>query len=242
MSKEIINIKSKKGIVEFLKQPTIKIAEFLTGFLSSDANDYKLSGGHLVQAVLKRNLFTQLGREINKYVKEGKIKEDYFATNLNQQTLSELLKFIDTEVPDEERFKAIKSIFFASVSKDSAENDEILAYEFIKICKDLSSMEILILSANYAVVNNTGRSLTRGIEWGSNRGVSYWAQIISEKTGHNLPEFVLQFENHLMNLQLISLRQFMQNNTELTNYFMPTPYFRLTPLGYKLCEFMTKYE
>ena len=187
-------------------------------------------------------MFTQLGREINKYVEEGKIKEDYFATNLNQQTLSELLKFIDTEVPDEERFKAIKSIFFASVSKDSAENDEILAYELIKICKDLSSMEILILSANYAVVNNTGRSLTRGIEWGSNRGVSYWAQIISEKTGHNLPEFVFQFENHLMNLQLISLRQFMQNNTELTNYFMPTPYFRLTPLGYKLCEFMTKYE
>ena len=77
---------------------------------------------------------------------------------------------------------------------------------------------------------------------GSNRGVSYWAQIISEKTGHNLPEFVFQFENHLMNLQLISLRQFVQNNTELTNYFMPTPYFRLTPLGYKLCEFMTKYE
>ena len=242
MSKEIINIKSKKGIVEFLKQPTIKIAEFLTGFLSSDANDYKLSGGHLVQAVLKGNLFTQLGREINKYVEEGKIKEDYFATNLNQQTLSELLKFLDTEVPDEERFKAIKSIFFASVSKDSAENDEILAYELIKICKDLSSMEILILSANYAVVNNTGRSLTRGIEWGSNRGVSYWAQIISEKTGHNLPEFVFQFENHLMNLQLISLRQFVQSNTELPEHFMSTPHFRLTPLGYKFCEFMTKYE
>ena len=186
--------------------------------------------------------FTKFSSEYKEKIKNGELKNGNFATEKPALMFADLLKIINEGKIDEERFKAIKSIFFYSVSKDSTENDEMLAYELMKICKDLSSMEILILSANYAVVNNTGRPLAGGIEWGSNRGVNYWAQIISEKIGHNLPEFVLQFENHLMNLQLISLRQFVQSNTELPEHFMSTPHFRLTPLGYKFCEFMTKYE
>ena len=54
----------------------------------------------------------------------GEIKKDYFATNKKQTSLCELLKFIDEDVPDEERFQAMKSLFFISISKGTSEKDE----------------------------------------------------------------------------------------------------------------------
>lgn len=241
MNKEIIDIKSKKGLIDFLKQPTIKIAEFLTSFLASDVNDYKLSGGHLVQAFLKGNLFTQLGREIKKYVEEGKIKEDYFATNLNQQTLSELLKFIDTEVPDEERFKAIKSIFFTSVSKNSTKDDEILAYEFLQTAKKLSSTEILILKANFEIAQDKiSEAVSKEQIANGKSHRNSWRRIIAQQMGFgSLDSIVIKYEENLESLGLISPRNVEEH---FQGNFESTQKFRLTETGYKFCEFMTKYE
>ncbi len=122
--KILITLDDEKSLGTFLQAPSVKIAEFLTGFLSSDKNEWKQSTGHLVQAVIKNTLFTQLGIEIEKYIKNGKIKEDYFATNKNKATLLELLKFIDEEAFDEEKFEAMKSIFFYSVEKNAKQQDE----------------------------------------------------------------------------------------------------------------------
>ena len=97
--------------MKFLQEPTVKIAEALTGILASDFKDWKLSAGKIVQAVIKGSLLTQLGREIEKYQEEGKIKEDYLESDIDRASFKELLEFIDEEVPDEIRFKAIKSIF-----------------------------------------------------------------------------------------------------------------------------------
>lgn len=131
----------------------------------------------------------------------------------------------------------MKSIFFSSVDG----GDDALAYELIQICKKLSSMEILILSANYNVVKGTSKSTAKGIEWGANRVVGCWAQIISEQVGHNLSEVVLRYEDHLIEIKLISDLD-RKDKTIVSNTFIPTSYFRLTPLGYKLCEFITKYD
>jgi len=198
----------------------------------------KLSAGKIVQAAIKGSLLTQLGREIEKHREEGKIKEDYLESDLNRASLKELLKFVDEEAPDEIRFKAMKSIFFSSIDG----SDESLAYELMQLCKKLSSMEILILSVNYNVVNGTSKPAQKGIEWESARQVNYWAQVIAEQIGHNLPEIVLKYEDHLIGLRLISDRHYPIDKTRVTENFAPTSYFRLTPLGYKLCEFITKYE
>jgi hypothetical protein len=88
-----LDLTSQNGVVDFLRAPTIKIAEFLTGILVSEQNDWKLSAGKLVQATIKGTLLTQLGREIEKYRNEGKIKEDYMITSKNRASLHELLKF-----------------------------------------------------------------------------------------------------------------------------------------------------
>ena len=115
-NKDLIKLDNEKSMMQFLREPTIKIAEAITGILIYEQKNWKLSAGKLVQAAIKGNLLTQFGREIEKYCNEGKIKEDYFATHKNRASLYELLKFLDEKVPDDELFTAIKSIFFSSNS------------------------------------------------------------------------------------------------------------------------------
>lgn len=236
MKDEIIKLDDVKSIMQFLKEPTLKIAEALTGILASDLQDWKLSAGKILQATIKGSLLTHLGREIEKYRKEGRIKEDYLKSDINRASFKELLKFIDEEVPNEIRFNAMKSIFLTSIEN----GDEVLAHELLQICKQLSSMEIMILSASYNVAKATAKPTASGITSSATQ-IKYWAQIIAEQIGHNLSEIVLQYEDHLIALKLISDRHYSIDRTRVTDNFDATPYFRLTLLGYKLCEFITRY-
>lgn len=238
----LVPIKDFRGLANFLQETTIKLSEAITGFLTSDKNDYKLATGHIIQSIFKGNLLTQFGRELESFRNKGLIKEDYFATHQQQATLVEFLKFIDgEETPDEERFKAMKSIYFLSIAKDTTEEDEVLSYQLMQTCKKLSSAEILILLGTYDVVKNPSRQLDIGVAWGSSVKVSYWAQIVSKKIGHNLPELVLQHEVNLIALKLIVDYLFLRSDLGISDEFHPSQYFRLTSLGYKLCEFITRY-
>ena len=234
--KGLIKIDSIKSIAEFLQQPTLKIAEALTGILSSDLRVIKLSAGRLVQASIKFKLFTQLGKELKEYIEKGKIKENYYATNKNQASLCELLKFIDEEIPDEERFKAMKSIFFTSVSRNVHEKDEELAYELMQICKKLTSGEILVLKAVYDIINDRFAPDMASFDL-ETESASTWLDIIASQIGHNMSSLIEMHEQKLIGLKLITDRVY-SDRSGISN----TPHFRLTQLGYKLCEFITKYE
>ena len=232
-NKELINLDSEKSVMNFLQQPTVKIAEVLTGILSSSIKDHKLSAGQLVQALIKGKLFTQLGRELQKYKKKGEIKEDYFESDKNRMSFYELLKFIDEDVPDEERFKAMKSIFLKSISKDAKEEDEEMAYEFIQICKKLSSGEIVVLKSVYDIVQENKHKTYANVGHGANA----WLYVIAQQIGHGISSLVELHEKKLIELKLISNRNFSDKSG-----FEETKYFRLTELGYKLCEFISKYK
>jgi len=221
----------KKDIIELLIQPTVKIAEFLTGILVSETKDLKLSGCRIIQAVIKNNNLTQLGREIEEYTKKGQIKEDYLESSLNQATITELLNFIDEEVIDEVRFKAMKSIFFSSVENNSDDQKESLAYELLQICKELTSGDILILKATFEILKNPGDIDVK------DNAANKWINNISKKIGHNLPSLITYHENHLMDLNLISPRIHNDRSGIVTG-----KYYRLSDLGYTLCEFITKYD
>ena len=229
-NKELINLDNEKSVMKFLQQPTVKIAEVLTGILASDMKDYKLSAGQIVQASIKGRLLTQLGKELQKYKNKGEIKEDYFENDKNRMSFYELLKFIDEDVPDEERFKAMKSIFLVSISKDAKEEDEELAYEIMQICKKLSSGDLIILKAIYDMVQENKHN-------NGQRGAKDWLDIIAQQIGHSIPLLVEMHEEKLMKLKLISERIYSDKSA-----FEKTKYFRLTELGYKLCEFISKYK
>ena len=229
-NKKLIEIDNEKSIMNFLQQPTVKIAEVLTGVLSSGMSDHKLSAGQLLQALIKGKLFTQLGRELQKYKNKGEIKEDYFKSDKNRMSFYELLKFIDEDVPDEERFRAMKSIFLKSISKDAKEEDEEMAYEIMQICKKLSSGELIVLRTAYNMVQKNEHNNGLG-------GAKDWLDIIAQQIGHSIPSLVEVHEEKLMKLKLVSGRTYSDKSG-----FERTKYFRLTELGYKLCEFISKYK
>ncbi len=244
-SKELIEIETKSGIIQFLEQPAVKIAEVLTGIFASNKTDLALSAGRLVQASIKFKLFTQFGRELKGYIKKGKIKEDYFATDKNQASLHELLKFIDEKVPDKEWFKAMKSIFFTSISKESTQSDEEFAYEFLRIGKHLSGSEILILKVAFEISTNQIKKNVLVSSTSNNLNITRadtWFEMIARQIGHGMPDLVARYESNLMDLKLITGRIQPHNYNVPSETFEKSDNFRLTSLGCKLCEFITQYE
>lgn len=225
------SLENVEEVYRLLQQPTLALAEFLTGFLIADQNAYKLSAGRLVQASIKGKLLTQLGREIKKYQEEGKINEDYFATNKAQASLLELLKFIDSEIPDEEVFKAMKSIFFSTVAKNATEKDEQIGHQLLLVCKKLSSMDVLVLKACYEVYFSNEERFKQIHSHGD------WTNIISAKVGYELPELVGLSDKKLVEMGLLSPRTLSDSSGVRKG-----AEFRLTVMGVKLCQFITNFS
>lgn len=235
---EKLNLADEKSVMSFLRAPTIKIAEIVTGILVSEQKDWKLSAGKLVQSVIKGTLLTQLGLEIDQYQKDGKIKEDYFATHKTRATLYELLKFLDDEVPDEELFVALKSIFLSGISLDATEYDSALAYEFLQTAKRLRGTEILILKANFELAQGKiHQEVSSGNMAKTQRTV--WVRVVAKQMGYGeLHSIVAKYEKNLEALGMISSRN---DDNRFANEFEPTAKYRLTEMGYKFCEYMTNY-
>lgn len=229
----IPNFSNPKELLRFLQQPTVVLAEFLTGVLSSGLSEYKLSAGKLVQAAVKGRLLDQFGREIKDYRESGKIKEDYFATRKSQATLLELLQFIDSDVPDEEVLRALKSIFLNMVAVGADDKNEQVGYQLFQLCKKLNSMDILILKTCYRIY--TSEDL-EGVNTGINAHGD-WINTVSSKIGYDLPELVGAQDDKLVELGLLSGRKHGDRSG-----IKAGKEFRLTKLGIKLCEYITGWD
>ena len=231
---ELIKFDDPKNLVEFLQQPAIKIAEFITGILVSETKDWKLSAGHLVQASIKWKLYSQLGKELKAYIEKGKIKENFLNEEQCKQSLSDLLKFIDETTPGEDRFNAMKTLFFKSVSCDSSQEEQILSYQFMKVCKELDSEHLLILKAAYDI--KCGKINTKLLSTKldlNDRSAERWLQNISNQIGHGIKSLIEIQEDKLINMKLISPR----TSSDLSGVRSIENY-RLTDLGCKLCDFI----
>lgn len=236
IGKELINFDDPKNIAKFLQQPATKLAEFITGILISDTTDWKLSAGHIVQASIKWKLFSQLGKEIKSYIEKGKIKEEFLDKEQNKQALSDLLKFIDETSPNEDRFIAMKTLFFKSVSDNSSEEEQILSYQFMQICRQLESSDLLIIKAAFDIKRgNLLNKLESDRIDPNDRSAHGWLTNISKQIGHGIISLIEVQEEKLVNYKLISPRTHNDKSGvhSIENY-------RLTDLGCRLCEFIIK--
>lgn len=232
----LVKLDSLSDVKDFLSKPTIAVAEVLTGILAKSGvlpESYIFSTGKIVQSAIKGRLLSQFGKELNKYREEGKIKEDYFATHKNQATLLEFLKFIDSDIPDEEIFSALKSIFFCSISEGADSKKEEVAYQLLLLCKQLNSNDILILKVCYKIYK--GEDL-EGVNTGNN-SFGDWVNVVSGKIGYGLPDLISAEDDKLVNLGLLSGRSYSDKSAIRVG-----KEFRLTPLSIKLCEFITQWK
>ncbi len=233
---KITDINTKQGLEKFISQPIAAIAEFMTGFLASSKNDYILSAGKLFQAGIKGCLFQQLGEELKEYVRKGEIKKNYLETDFNRSSFKQLLEFIDSETPDEVRFKAMKSIFFYSIQKQLDSTGETICYLLMNLCKNLSSGEILILKAAYEIANGKNIPELQNVDFTSN-SVQNWLNNVAKQAGLEYSQLAEIYEEGLMKKRLIGGRRY-QDKSGIT----AGPKYRLTDLGVKLCEIMEEYE
>lgn len=176
-----------------------------------------------------------------KQKEEKKLRAEHPHTEKPALILRELMQKINKAEIDEEHFQALKLLFFNSLRVGSNENDEIEAYQFMEICNRLSSVELLILAANYRIAINKNKPVTPDINL-RNAEVKYWAAVIATEMGHEFPEMVLLHEKNLVELRLFSGVEYQMNTSEVRNHYVLTDHFRLTNMGFRLCEILARNE
>jgi len=221
-------LRDSEALAAFLDQPLIKIAELVTGLLAGGRSDFVLAGGRLVQAALKGKIFKQLGVELRALMEKGRINEDYAKTKYGFKSLVELLDFIDSEVPDEDRLNAVKAMFLALNSVDAKEGEELLNYQLLQIAKRLSSSQLLVLAACFELVQRADKLRPQA-------DAREWFAAIAAHCGHKVLGLVEQADRALVDLLLLTPRAFSDGSA------ISRVNWRLTDLGMIFCERLRKY-
>lgn len=231
MSKDLLKEEFREDTSNIIGNTLLKLAEGVTGIAASKREEWALSIGHIFQGIRGGQFLSMFMKEWEAYRKKGKIKDDYQASEQNYICLHELLKFLEDEIPDQIRFDVMKRIFLVAATESASTRDSILPQQYMKICKTLSSAEILILQATHAIAKE---------EWWKGEqhfGAHRWLELITDRSGLAYIELVEVNELELINKRLLSERLHSDRSGVRTN-----PYFRLTGLGFQICEFIQAYE
>jgi hypothetical protein len=145
------------------------------------------------------------------------------------------LDFIDHDSPDEVRFSAMQAIFLTTATESLSRRNDPLPQQLLEIARGLSAADVLILSASYDVAQNTNWREARAASTG---GITQrWQEDVLKRTGLRFGEIVRLRERSLMEKNLLSRQTYGDGSGfELTNNY------RLTDLGFCLCQFVQAYD
>jgi hypothetical protein len=218
---------------DVLKSTIQNIIAGLAALVSSEKKQYGISIGKILQNIVVGKFLSSFKEEWDVYVKKGTIKKDYQGTEQHQSSLLELLDMLDKEVVDEIRFDALKKLFLVMASERYSTRDDVLPQQLLKICRKLESSEILIISGAYLISKDISNYSTNEYQF---YGIERWRNFVASKVG--LSASVLDYyENSLIEKKLIS----PPKNPDGSGVQLE-PHFRLTRLGFDLCEFISRYD
>jgi hypothetical protein len=206
------------------------LIEGLTGLATSDKKDIIRSVGFIFQRWRTVRLLDAFRAEWNRFRAEGRIAPEHESTEQHAECLQELLDFLDKEQPDQLRFDALKKILLVSATEKYSSRDSVLPQQFMKLIRELSSGEVLVLLSTYRVAKKRNAPLTVG-------AAREWLAIIAEDSGLKHSELVTTHERKLMEKYLIEPR----DRGGRADIIVPTKYWRLTGLGYDLCEYIAHF-
>ncbi len=221
--KELIN-------TEQIEPITInRIIDGLTGFITGSKDDFAHTANRLLKSIVAHDFLYQFQMEWDNYCAKGKIDLDYTNSKPYLNSLSELLDYLDADIPNDEIARTLKKLFFIPAFKDYYKEDKLLAIEYMKIVRKLSPGELMVL---FTVYNNIDLKRSKG-HWGA----MDWLQVIAEKSTLKYPELVELHEKKLIELCLITKRMLSDGSGVSLGEF-----FRLTNLGYNLCKYIELYD
>jgi hypothetical protein len=232
MPEELFNPSAGKDAYDYLGVTIRALTEAVTGIASSDNKDLALSIGYILQRVRGGHFLQQLSEEFKKYRDIGRIKQDYASTEQGMTCLQQILDCVDKDSPDQTRFNAMKDLFLGAAFEKLSTRDDILPAQLMRICRALSSAELLLLLANYRLANQdiwkqqAGSAFSGGI-------TRNWVVECRTESGLRFEELVLEAEATLQEKRLLGVSQHGDRSG-----FVYTNHYRLTDLGYKLCEFI----
>jgi hypothetical protein len=211
-----------------LKKSFMALVEGLSGMAVSEKKDFGLSVGHLLQGLLKGKFLNQMIREWDEYRDKGKIKDDYQSTEQHFECLQEMLAFLDNDNPDQIRFNVMKQIFLKAACEDKTDRDSIIPQQFMKVCRKLSSGEIIVLSTTYRI------ALTK---YPNVNGAIGWIELIARESCLEHPALVEVHEETLMAKRFLTQRTLADGSGVYLD-----PHFRLTSLGFGVCQFIEDFD
>jgi len=208
------------------------LAEGLTGIAASERKDWILSLGHILQSIRGGRLLSSFASERQAYREKGKIKEDYTDTDQHQECLQELLDFLDEGPPDTARFAVLKKILLVAASEKASSRDSVLPQQYMSICRDLTSGELLVLVSAYTV-----SKAPPSVSLNRPEDARIWLQAIASTSGLDYSELVEVHERALIEKNLVTARLHPDRSGVTMG-----EHFRLTRLAYDLCRYIERYD
>jgi hypothetical protein len=239
VSKDITKIEKAGDVFTLLTQTLDGLVATLAGIASSENKEWALSIGYILQRARGGHFLKALITEMRKYRERGEIKDDYFQTEQGLNCLQEILDFIDKDSPDDVRFSAMKTAFLNIAKEKYSNREDTLPVQIMKICRSLSSAEILILAASYKMLKSDDVSDAARVNMGNNgyEGSShFWIEFVTKETGLRFKELVKNSEIQLMGKNLLSPSIYSDGSG-----FRKTEFYRLTSLGHHVCTFIGDY-
>ena len=221
----------EKETSEVLQDTINQIIEGLTGIASSKKEEIILSVGHIFQQMRSGQFLSTLLKEWNEFRDKGKINNDYQNTEQHYSCLSEILDFLDKEIPDKQRFDNLKKILLVASTENISDRNSVLPYYYMKIVRNLSSGAILILFSNYTKYLQN--------DWVDNGNVSAlkWLSDIQQISGLEHKELIEIYEEELIKYKIISHRKYPDDSgVDLK------PNYRFSSLGLEICKFISAYD
>jgi hypothetical protein len=229
--KDIIpKIKHKNFTSKLLSKTIVNLRQGVVGLAVSTKKDLFLSGSRLFQSALNLNFTEQLKEEWDEFRKKGIIGEDYEYTEQSHACLQEMLNFLDEDAPDKIRFDFLKKIFIMAGTGKIMSMESILPQQYMRICRTLSTSEILILVAAFKLAKNKSWQL-------SIKNADVWLKTIADKSGLYHPELVDYYDQILIDKKLLTNR--VHSDRSGIN---PGKNCRLTNLAIKISEFIETYD
>jgi len=199
------------------------LTEGLTGIASSDRKDLFLSIGYLLQRLRGQSFLKAFDAEWQRLREKGRIRDDYSQTEQCQACLQELLDCLDRDSPDKIRFDFIKRVFLAAAQEKQSDRDSVLPQQYMRLARQLSSGDILVISAAYELSKYPAERTNSAREW---------LNKIAKQSGLEHSNLVEIYEKALMEKYLLTGR-LLSDRSEVD-----TEHYRLTPLAVGLCEFL----
>lgn len=220
----------KTANIQIQIKETSDIVAVVGEMIAQGASGNIRAGSRIVQAFIQGRGLKQVENELVEMRNKGILSE--LSDPKVADLVWEMWRFIDEDVPDEERVEAMKNLFKRGINVKTDEKERAEIYQLMHICRQLNSMEIMVLKTCdelRLVTPKTNEERERA--WPNY--VEAWATKVHEKLGFGEFEMVMLAEENLMRLKLITPRGGHDSDRVTSQTTL-----RLTNLGLRLCKYI----